>query len=291
MITLEKGFHVDLLKGQHILITGGGSGLGFSIARQLTKLGAKVSICGRTEEKLRGACEQLSAIGRVAPGWHRCDVRDEEQVAEMIRAADTKETPLTGLINNAAGNFYCASEDLSSNGFKTVVDIVLVGTFHCSKAFGNALIGSGRPGSILNIVTTYTQSGSAFVLPSACAKAGVQAMTKTLAFEWAEYGIRVNAIAPGPFPTQGAWSRLLPDSDLEEQYRSQLPTKRFGDPEELANLAAFIMSDLSPYITGDVLTIDGAESLSSGSFNFLARVMPRSKLKKFFASIKAASGG
>ena len=287
----ETGFDINLMDGEHVLITGGGSGLGFAIATELVSLGAKVSICGRNEERLAAACEQLSAIGRLSPSWYRCDVREEEQVKEMFLEIRNDSSPLTALLNNAAGNFYCASEDLSSNGFKTVVDIVLIGTFHCSKAFGNLLIDEKRKGSILNIVTTYTESGSAFVLPSACAKAGVQALTKTLAFEWAEYGIRVNAIAPGPFPTKGAWSRLLPDPELEKKYQSQLPTKRFGDPKELACLAVFLLSDMAPYLTGDVVTIDGAESLASGSFNFLAREMPRQDLKKFFAHLKSQSRG
>ncbi len=167
------------------------------------------------------------------------------------------------MVDNTAGNFLSASEDLSANAFKSVVDIVLNGSFNCSQHFGSQLINKKQQGSILNIVTTYTETGSAFVLPSASAKAGVLAMTNTLAYEWAAYGIRVNSIAPGPFPTEGAWSRLMPDEKAEKYYLNRIPMKRYGNKEELANLAAFLMSDLAPYMTGSNVVIDGGEHLSS----------------------------
>jgi len=214
------------------------------------------------------------------------DVRDYDGVGEMISRVVNEFGSLDGLVNNAAGNFYSPSEDLSPNGFKAIVDIVLHGTFNCSQHFGKYLIREKRPGSILNIVTTYTQTGSAFVLPSAAAKAGVEAMTKTLAYEWAVYNIRVNAIAPGPFPTKGAWSRLMPDPKLEKIYLQKLPTHRYGEHKELANLAVFLMSDLAPYITGETVTIDGGERLRAGQFNFMAELMPREELKKLFAALR-----
>ncbi len=177
--------------------------------------------------------------------------------AEMARRVD-------GLVNNAAGNFLAAAEDLSSNGFKTVVEIVLNGTFHCTSAFGRKMIEAKRGGAILNIVTTYAWTGSAFVLPSACAKAGVLVMTRSLAVEWAAYGIRVNAIAPGPVPTEGAFSRLMADPSMEEQAKNRVPLKRFGTPREIADAAVFLLSDGAAFVTGDCLTVDGGEWLKSG---------------------------
>src|SRR5205823_2128481 len=196
----------DLLKGRTIVVTGGGTGLGAEMARRFAGLGAHVVVLGRRKEKLDEVVSSIAAAGGKASA-HSCDVRDwgaVQETAAKIGAVD-------GLVNNAAGNFLTAAEDLSSNGFKTVVDIVLNGTFHCSSAFGRSMIASAKGGAIVNIVTTYAWMGSAFVLPSACAKAGVLAMTRSLAVEWAAYGVRVNAIAPGPVPTEGAFSRLLPD--------------------------------------------------------------------------------
>ncbi len=277
-------FEKNSFSGKTFLITGGGSGLGLSIAKKLAALGAEIAICGRTIEKLKKAKVELESFGNKV-SVHEVDVRDYEAVGEMISEILKSHGKLDGLINNAAGNFYCPSEDLTPNGFKTVVDIVLHGTFNCCSHFGNYLIDNKLPGSILNIVTTYTETGSAFVLPSAAAKAGVYAMTNTLAYEWAEYNIRVNSIAPGPFPTKGAWDRLMPEG-FEEKYKQSLPWKRFGNPEELANLAAFLLSDASPYISGECVTIDGAARLNGGSFNFITQLMPRSKLKSMFQKMK-----
>ncbi len=278
-------FTEDTLQEKVILITGGGSGLGLSMAKQFAKFGADMAICGRTEEKLLKAAEEIRAFGhRVLT--HVVDVREYDAVGKMIARVVDELGRLDGLVNNAAGNFYSPSEDLSPKGFKAVVDIVLHGTFNCSQHFGKYLIANRRPGNILNIVTTYTQTGSAFVLPSAAAKAGVEAMTKSLAFEWATYHIRVNAIAPGPFPTKGAWARLMPDPQLEQAYLQRLPTGRYGQHEELTNLAVFLMSDLAPYITGETITIDGGERLLAGQFNFLAQLMPREQLKKLFVQLR-----
>ncbi|MFM7586375.1 MAG: SDR family oxidoreductase, partial [Bacteroidota bacterium] len=192
--------------------------------------------------------------------------------------------------NNAAGNFLSLAEDLSPNAFSSVVDIVLKGTFHCTREFGRLQMAAGRKGScILNIVTTYTETGSAFVLPSACAKAGVYTLTNSLAVEWAPYGIRLNAIAPGPFPTEGAWSRLLPDPSIEEQYLKRIPAGRYGQHEELAHLAIFLMSDMSGYINGHCVTIDGGERLMAGQFNLFANMMPREQLKFFFDMVKSST--
>ncbi len=278
-------FTKDTLAGKTILVTGGGSGLGFAMASHFAQHGANVAICGRTEEKLKNAVEQMTEKGGKAT-YKVVDVRDYEAVGKMIAELVAEFGSLNGLVNNAAGNFYCPSEDLTPNGFKSVVDIVLNGTFNCSQQFGKYLIDNKLPGSILNIVTTYTETGSAFVLPSACAKAGVYAMTNTLAFEWATYGIRVNAIAPGPFPTKGAWQRLMPNPEIEKYYLKRQPMGRFGQPEELANLAVFLMSDLSTYITGECVTIDGGERLQGGQFNFIAQMMPREQLKAMFAAMR-----
>ncbi|MCA1802178.1 MAG: SDR family oxidoreductase [Rhodothermaceae bacterium] len=278
-------FKNDTLEGKTILVTGGGSGLGLAMAKAFSSLGARVAICGRNEDRLKSAAGVIGASGN--PVYTSAvDVRDYEAVSDMMDGIETHFGALNGLVNNAAGNFLFPSEDLSPNAFKTVVDIVLHGTFNCTQHFGKRLIDSGNSGTILNIVTTYTQTGSAFVLPSACAKAGVLAMTNSLAAEWAEYNIRVNSIAPGPFPTEGAWTRLMPDPKIEEAYLKKIPAGRYGEHDELANLAVFLMSDLSPYITGECVTIDGGESLMAGQFNSLMQIAPRKQLKGFFQMMK-----
>lgn len=278
-------FTSDTLKGKNILITGGGSGLGLAMAMKFAELGANIAICGRTKEKLDHAAEEIGKFGtRVIT--RITDVRDYDAVGDLISFLNKEFGILNGLVNNAAGNFLSASEDISPNAFKAIVDIVLHGSFNCSKHFGSHLISKEQKGSILNIITTYTQTGSAFVLPSACAKAGVLAMTNTLAFEWATYGIRVNSIAPGPFPTKGAWSRLMPDEKAEEYYLDRIPMRRYGKKEELANLAAFLMSDMASYMTGSNVIIDGGEHLNSGQFNFINDLMPRDELKMVFTSMK-----
>ncbi len=277
-------FTSDTLAGQTILITGGGSGLGLAMARKFASLGSNIAICGRTEGKLQRAVTEIekSADGSTAK-YYVADVRDYDRVKEMVAEIISDFGTVTGLVNNAAGNFLSASEDLSPGGFKAVVDIVLHGSFNCTHAFGNYLIDEEREGNILNMVTTYSEgTGSAFVLPSACGKAGVLAMTRSLAYEWATYGIRLNAIAPGPFPTKGAWNRLVPDESAEQKFLSKIPAGRYGDKEELANLAAFLMSDMAPYITGECVVIDGGERLAAGQFNFIDKMGSREELKNYF---------
>ena len=280
-------FTSDTLENKTILITGGGSGLGLSMAKGFAAVGADIAICGRTESKLQKAVEEIAGEREGAQvRYYVADVRDHEKVKEMITKVVQDFGQLDGLVNNAAGNFLSASEDLSPGGFKAIVDIVLHGSFNCTHAFGNYLITEKKEGSILNIVTTYATYGSAFVLPSACAKAGVLAMTKSLAYEWAEYGIRVNAIAPGPFKTEGAWSRLAPGGMAEKMMKKQNPTRRLGRHEELANLAVFLMSSLADYITGEEVIIDGGEHLKAGQFNFVTETMSRKKLKLAFKALK-----
>lgn len=281
-------FTQDTLKDQTILITGGGSGLGLAMARKFASLGANIAICGRTEEKLRHAIEELREIGPERElRYYTADVRKYDRVKKLMGDIISDFGSIEGLVNNAAGNFLSASEDLSPGGFKTVVDIVLHGTFNCTHTFGNYLIGNKKKGNILNIVTTYAEgTGSAFVLPSACAKAGVLAMTRSLAYEWATYGIRQNAIAPGPFPTEGAWTRLIPSKKYEKKFLEKIPLGRYGEHEELANLAVFLMSDMAEYITGECVTIDGGEKLAAGQFNFIDQLMSRSNLKKMFRKMR-----
>lgn len=281
-------FKEDTLSGQTILITGGGSGLGLAMAKGFTASGANIAICGRTEEKLQKAVKEIEEQreGAIAK-YYQCDVRDYDGVTSMFEQIVEDFGSIEGLVNNAAGNFLSASEDLSPGGFKAVVDIVLHGSFNCTHVFGNYLIDHKKEGNILNMVTTYAEgTGCGFVLPSACGKAGVLAMTRSLAFEWATYGIRLNAIAPGPFQTEGAWSRLVPKKVLEKKFRDKIPAKRYGEHEELANLAIFLMSDLAPYITGECVVIDGGERLQAGQFNFIDGLMSRSKLKKMFKAMK-----
>jgi NAD(P)-dependent dehydrogenase (short-subunit alcohol dehydrogenase family) len=281
-------FKEDTLKGKSIIITGGGSGLGLAMAKGFASVGANIGICGRTESKLEKAAEAIRKVGNEAEvRIYSCDVRDYDQVAAMFEYFDAEFGSISGLVNNAAGNFLSASEDLTPGGFKAVVDIVLHGSFNCTHVFGNQLIKKEREGTILNIVTTYAEgTGSAFVLPSACSKAGVLAMTRSLAFEWAEYGIRLNAIAPGPFPTEGAWTRLVPEKIYEKAFLKKIPMKRYGEQEELANLAIFMMSDLCTYMTGECVIVDGGERLQSGQFNFIDSLASRKKLKKIFQAMK-----
>lgn len=273
------------LQGKVIVVTGGGTGLGRAMTEAFVSYGAKVAICGRRQAVLE---ETAAALGpAVRP--YVCDVRDWESVERFLSQVVADFGQLDAVVNNAAGNFLAASETLSPKGFRAVVDIVLMGTFHTSRWAGAYWIEQKRPGHILNIVTTYTDTGCAFVLPSASAKAGVQALTLSLAYEWAPYGIRVNAIAPGPFPTEGAWSRLMLGADFEEQYKKRLPTGRYGRHEELGALAVFLLSDLAPYLTGAVIPIDGAERLQGAMFNYLAQIADREALKQAFALLRSAN--
>ncbi|MDN5215371.1 SDR family oxidoreductase [Fulvivirgaceae bacterium BMA12] len=266
----------NALKGKTMIVTGGGTGLGKSMGKYFLELGANLVIASRKLPVLEKAAAELEADtgGKVLPV--ACDVRNYEEVETVIHKAGDKFGTVHGLLNNAAGNFVSPTERLSHRAFDAVVDIVLRGTYNFTLAMGKKWIADNQPGVILNIVTTYAWTGSGYVVPSACGKAGVLAMTRSLAVEWAKYGIRSNAIAPGPFPTEGAWSRLLP-GDLREKLdpAQRVPLKRVGDHQELANLAAYLMSDFSAYVNGEVITIDGGEWLKNGGeFSFLDMIKP-----------------
>jgi len=264
-------FQRDLLKGRAIFLTGGGTGLGRSMALRFAELGARLFVVGRREDPLRETCEEILRLGGAA-AYATCDVRDHAAVEAAAARADQQFGEINTLVNNAAGNFIARTEKLSPNAFNAVVGIVLHGSFHCTQVFGKRWIAQKLGGNVLNIVTTYAAAncGSGFVVPSACAKAGVLAMTTSLAVEWAKYHIRINAIAPGPFPTEGAWSRLMPSKQFEERSKDRHPMKRFGRHEELANLAAFLLSDMAEYINGECVVIDGGQWLrGAGEFNDL----------------------
>ena len=274
-------FAAGLLQDRVLVVTGGGSGLGAEMARRFAELGAKPVLIGRTREKLEKVAAEIGPAAMVIP----CDVRDAAAVARAAEEVVAKHGRVDGLVNNAAGNFLAATEELSPNAFKAVVDIVLNGTFNCTLAFGKKMI-EGKRGSIVNIVTTYAWTGSAFVIPSAAAKAGVLAITRSLAVEWATYGIRLNAIAPGPVPTDGAFSRLMPDPAMEEMAKNRVPLKRFGTPREIADAATYLMSDGAGYVTGDCLTIDGGEWLKNGGEFSYATDYDRDNVKQMFRAMR-----
>lgn len=271
----DKMLRDDALKGKVIVVTGGGSGLGKAMTKYFMELGAKVAITSRDLEKLKNTAAELETEtgGTCLP--LKCDVRHYEEVENMLQSVLKEFGKVDVLLNNAAGNFISPTERLSANAFDTVIDIVLKGTKNCTLAFGKHWIDSKQTSStVLNIVTTYAWTGSAYVVPSATAKAGVLAMTRSLAVEWAKYGIRTNAIAPGPFPTKGAWDRLMP-GDLAEKFdmAKKVPLNRVGDHQELANLAAYMVSDFSAYVNGEVVVIDGGEWLKgAGQFNILEAI-------------------
>lgn len=264
-------FRPDLLREKRILITGGGTGLGKGMARRFLELGATACICGRRKEVLAATEKELSAAGKVHA--YACDVRSLDDVEKMIEAI-WADGALDVLVNNAAGNFLARTEDLSARAFEAVIGIVLTGTIHATMACGRRWLKTGHRGTVLNITTTYAATGSAYVVPSAIAKAGVAALTRSLAVEWGNRGIRMNAIAPGPIPTEGAFSRLLPRPDLENLALQRNPLGRFGTVEEFANLAAFLVSDGSGYVNGEVIVMDGGEWLQgAGEFSSLGRLL------------------
>ena len=264
----------DALKGKTIVVTGGGTGLGKAMGTYFLKLGANLVITSRNIDVLQKTAEEMAAETGGQVLAVQCDVRDYTQVENVLAETIKKFGKADALLNNAAGNFISPTERLSANAFSSIIDIVLKGTVNCTLAFGKHWIAEKQPANILNIVTTYAFTGSAYVVPSACAKGGVLAMTRSLAVEWGKYGIRSNAIAPGPFPTKGAWDRLLP-GDLAEKFdfKNRVPLKRVGENQELANLAAFLISDFSSYINGEVITIDGGEWLQgAGQMNGLEAI-------------------
>jgi NAD(P)-dependent dehydrogenase (short-subunit alcohol dehydrogenase family) len=285
----KKMLRDNALEGKVIVVTGGGSGLGKAMSKYFLELGAKVAITSRDIEKLKQTALDLETEtgGKCLP--IQCDVRHYEQVEAMLATILSTFGKVDVLLNNAAGNFISPTERLSANAFDTVIDIVLKGTKNCTLAFGKHWIDTKQATStVLNIVTTYAWTGSAYVVPSATAKAGVLAMTRSLAVEWAKYGIRSNAIAPGPFPTKGAWDRLLP-GDLAQKFDTakRVPLQRNGEHQELANLAAYLVSDFSAYINGEVVVIDGGEWLKgAGQFNDLSAI-PEEVWDQLEAMVKA----
>lgn len=264
----------NALKGKTIVVTGGGTGLGRAMGTYFLKLGANLVITSRKLDVLQKTASDMEAETGGQVLAVQCDVRDYAQVEQVLAQTLEKFGRVDGLLNNAAGNFISPTERLSANAFSSIIDIVLKGTVNCTLAFGKHWIAQKQAATVLNIVTTYAFTGSAYVVPSACAKGGVLALTRSLAVEWGKYNIRTNAIAPGPFPTKGAWDRLLP-GDLAKKFdfKNRVPLKRVGENQELANLAAFLMSDFSGYINGEVISIDGGEWLQgAGQMNGLEAI-------------------
>jgi NAD(P)-dependent dehydrogenase (short-subunit alcohol dehydrogenase family) len=282
---MSEIFRSDLLAGKTTVITGGGSGLGRSMALRLAALGAQVAVLGRRREPLQETTRAIRENGGVACEVP-CDIRDAGEVRAAFDTVEASLGPPDQLINNAAANFLCPSEELSDNAFNTVVQAVLYGSFYCTRELGRRLVATKRGGAVVSIVTNYATIGSAFVLPSAVAKAGVLAMTRSLAVEWAAYGIRLNAVAPGFFPTEGAFSRLVPFPEVEREARRRVPSRRFGEHAELTNLVAFLLSDASPYQTGDLVTIDGGEALLSGQEFSAFTHMDRDQVKAMMATLR-----
>jgi NAD(P)-dependent dehydrogenase (short-subunit alcohol dehydrogenase family) len=271
---MEGMLKPDSLRGKTIIITGGGTGLGRSMGKYFLELGANLVITSRKNDVIQKTADELmkETGGKVLAV--ACDVRKYEEIENVIQETENAFGQIHGVLNNAAGNFISPTERLSHRAFDIVVDIVLKGTYYTTLAAGKNWIAKKQPGVFLNIVTTYAWTGSGYVVPSACGKAGVLALTRSLAVEWAKYNIRSNAIAPGPFPTEGAWSRLLP-GDLVKKFdpATRIPLKRVGEHHELANLAAYLMSEFSAYVNGEVITIDGGEWLrNGGEFSHLEEI-------------------
>lgn len=265
-------FRSDLLSGKVILVTGGGTGIGRAMSEKFGSLGAKVAIIGRREEVLKETSEDLKKNG-IETLYHRCDIRNPDEISKAVDYFTEKFGGIDILVNNAAGNFVSPTHKLSPHAFDSVLNIVLHGTIYMTLDLGKRWIDSGQKGVILDIVTTYAWTGSAFVVPSAAAKAGVLALVRSLSVEWAPYGIRHVAIAPGPFPTQATKKNLFPLEGMEEALRERVPLGRVGTMEEISDLAAFLVSDGASYINGEVVTIDGGEWLKgAGQFNDLLKL-------------------
>ena len=262
-------FQGNLLKDERVLITGGGTGLGKSMGRRMLELGAELVICGRRAGVLEATAAEFDKDFPGRTAWHACDIRDAQAIEAMLDAV-WAEGALDTLINNAAGNFLARTETLSPRALDAVLAIVLHGSAYMTLACGKRWIAAGRAATVLSIVTTYAWTGSAYVVPSAMAKAGVLAMTRSLAVEWGPKGIRLNAIAPGPFPTEGAWDRLIPNKEIEAAWLRRIPMGRVGEHRELADLAVYLISEGAGYINGEVVTIDGGEWLKgAGQFSLM----------------------
>ncbi len=280
------------LDGKVILITGGGTGLGKSMAKYFAELGADVIIASRKFETLERTANELSRLTSRNILPIQCDVTNYEHVENLLKTAVEKFGKVDGLVNNAAGNFISPTERLSNRAFDSIVNIVLKGTYNCTLAFGKHWIEKKQSATVLNIVTTYASTGSAYVVPSAAAKAGVLAITRSLAVEWSKYGIRFNAIAPGFFPTKGAQERLFP-VEIRNQFdiTKKVPLGRVGEHQELVNLAAYLISDFSSFINGEVVTIDGGEWLyGAGQFNMLNNVPEdqRDEIERIIRNVKGS---
>ena len=286
---MELMFKKDLLKGKRILVTGGGTGLGEVMAEAYAQLGATVYICGRRLQVLEETAKRISGETGSKVVGKALDIRVPEAVEDVIAEIWADGGPLTGLVNNAAGNFISRTKDLSPRGFNAIADIVFRGSFYVTLACGKRWIEGGDKGSVISILTTWIWNGGPFTVPSAMSKAGLNIMTKSLATEWGPNGIRLNAIAPGPFPTKGAWDRLSPQSANRGESRNPIPMGRNGEMPELANLAVFLMSDGCDYLTGQTIAIDGAMHLASGG-NFAAlAALGDSDWEKIRGEVKSAN--
>jgi NAD(P)-dependent dehydrogenase (short-subunit alcohol dehydrogenase family) len=275
-------FDPKTLAEKSVLVTGGGSGLGLAMAKMFAAHGAKVTIAGRTLDRLERGAREIGDVAREGGevDFLPADVREPDEVEKLVAHAISRFGKVDSLVNNAAGNFLVTSEDLTPNGFDAVVRTVLHGSVYCTLAVGRHLLERKAKGSIVSVVTTYAWTGTGFALPSACAKAGVLAMTRSLAVEWGHAGIRLNAVAPGPIPTEGAWSRLMAFPEAEKNTIDRIPLGRLGNPEELANVVTFLLSDMCPYQTGDCITMDGGEWLAgAGEFSDYRKI-PREVFKE-----------
>jgi NAD(P)-dependent dehydrogenase (short-subunit alcohol dehydrogenase family) len=257
-------FKPGLLKGKRILITGGGTGLGKEIAKRYAELGAELWLAGRRGGVLQETASELTRTFDVKVQTHAIDIRDAQAVDAMVERIWSESGPLTGLVNNAAGNFISPTKDLTPNGFNAIANIVFHGTFYVTHAVGKRWIAGGNKGTVLSILVTWVHTGSPYVVPSAMSKAGLHVMTKSLAVEWGRYGIRLNAIAPGPFPTEGAQKRLRPGGGFESSSNLN-PMRRVGEMSELQNLATFLMADGCEWLTGETIAVDGGGYLATGS--------------------------